>query len=201
MKAILYILFMTFVSSGIPTEQMPQSQRAIKQSDTMERTVILIRHAKSSHDNPELRDFDRPLNPRGYRDAPFMGEKLKEKGENIDLIIASPSQRTTETIHLICKQIGYPIDQIHWDRSVYLSTSENLKRIIRSLDDSIKTVAIVGHNPSMTMTANALQSNEEIENVPTTGIVSVRFNAKTWKEALLTQGKLDYFIYPKKYSK
>lgn len=180
--------------------ESPKTTHTLLEENTL-RTVVLIRHAKSSHENPEWLDIERPLGPRGYNDAPFMGEKLKEKGINFDLIIASPSQRTTETIHLICKEIGYPVDNIIWDSSVYLSSSENLINIIRELDNGINTVGIVGHNPSMTEMANSLQKNEKIENVPTTGIVSVSFAIENWADLKLKKGKLNYFIYPKKYKK
>jgi phosphohistidine phosphatase len=165
------------------------------------RTVVLIRHAKSSHTNPEWQDFERPLGERGYRDAPFMGQKIFEKGIKFDLIIASPSQRTTETIQLICKEIDYPVEKVLWDQSVYLSSTENLLTILRNLDDTIKTVGIVGHNPSMTETANTLQKKEKIENVPTSGIVSVSFSLENWSDLNPNKGKLNFFIYPKKYTK
>src|SRR3972149_8202033 len=72
------------------------------------KTIILVRHAKSSWKNPRLDDFERPLNKRGRRDAPLMGEKLKERQILPDLILSSPAKRARKTADLIAKAIGYP---------------------------------------------------------------------------------------------
>ncbi|OFZ06856.1 MAG: hypothetical protein A3D92_04650 [Bacteroidetes bacterium RIFCSPHIGHO2_02_FULL_44_7] len=166
----------------------------------IERTVVLIRHAKSSWDNPDLADFDRPLNERGHTDAPFMATQLALQGLHFDAIIASPSKRTTETLSNIVQELKYPDNKIVWDSSIYHSSTENLLQILRELDDSIKTVALVGHNPSMTSLANYLQSDTLIENVPTCGIVRVRVNLSKWAELQHQKAQLEFFIYPKKFN-
>ena len=200
MTILGYFLLVPTLLFNNDVETAAHKKQTVELTETV-RTVVLIRHAKSSHENPEWIDFERPLDERGYRDAPFMGQKIFEKGIEFDLIIASPSQRTTETIQFICKEIDYPIEKILWDESVYLSSSENLLKIIRNLDSDIKTVAIVGHNPSMTETANILQKTEKIENVPTSGIVSVSFSLKDWSDLKPKKGKFNFFIYPKMYAK
>ena len=78
------------------------------------KTIILVRHAKSSWKNPRLDDFERPLNKRGRRDAPLMGEKLKERQILPDLILASPAKRARKTADLIAKAIGYPRKNIQF---------------------------------------------------------------------------------------
>lgn len=199
MKSIALLLFLPYFLFNTDVEHTSLQNNLSMTSNETTRTIVLIRHAKSSWDHPELSDIQRPLGERGIKDAPLMGQKLKEKKITFDLIIASPSQRTRETIRAICKEIGYPEDKIVWDSSLYLSSLSNLKRIINELDNSINTVALVGHNPCTTSAVNAFQSDEIIDNVPTTGIVSISFCCETWKKVFEKNGHLNYFIYPKKY--
>ena len=79
----------------------------------MERTLILIRHAKSSWNNPLHSDFDRPLNERGNHDAPLMGKKLKLLNIIPDLIVASSAKRTRQTAKLIAEKVGYDVDDLN----------------------------------------------------------------------------------------
>lgn len=171
--------------------------------DTMEttRTVVLIRHAKSSWDDPKLDDFDRPLEERGLRDAPVMAAKLAEYNLPIDLVIASPSRRTTQTLEYFRSKLKIPDNRIIWDSTIFHSSTANLLRILTSLDDSIHHVVLVGHNPSMTDLANTLQSDTLIENVPTCGIVHVGGDWQNWSAIRNEKGKLQFFIYPKFYEK
>ncbi len=186
----LTILF-TFLSLYFTTqtvEPMPASES---------RTIVLIRHAKSSWDDPTLRDFDRPLNDRGYSDAPFMGKQLAMHGLHFDRVIASPSKRTTQTLQYVSKEAGIRESIITWDSTVFHSTAENLLRLLENLDPSVHTVAVVGHNPSMTQLANLLQSDTLIDNVPTCGMVAVNYQLSSWSELRNSKGKLDFYIYPK----
>lgn len=166
-------------------------------SNNDERTLYLIRHAKSSHDNPELDDFDRPLAERGLNDGPLMGKRLQKLGVKPDLIVSSPSRRTIQTMELICKEIDYDTSLIRWDQSIYLSSLENMISKIRAVDDQHKTVFFCGHNPSMTETANFLQKDSLIENVVTTGIVAIKFRC-SWSEIKEGSGQFLFFDYPKK---
>lgn len=169
-------------------------------TETM-RNIVLIRHAKSSWDNPNLADFDRPLGERGLKDAPDMAKELAKYQLPIDLVIASPSRRTTETLAYFSTALRIPDNKIVWDSTVYHSGTENLMRLISNLPDSIHYVVVVGHNPSMTDFANALESDTLIENVPTCGIVHVSGNWPSWQDIRKKKGKLELFIYPKGISK
>lgn len=188
-KSLLYLLFCLLTQTQLP---VPMEN---------ERTIVLIRHAKSSWDNPDLADFDRPLNDRGFTDAPLMGKQLALQGLRFDAIIASPSKRTTQTLSFLLKEIKFPESKIVWDSSIFHSSSDNLIHILQSLDPSVKTVALVGHNPSMTDLANYLQSDTLIENVPTCGIVCVRAELPAWSDLQHQKAKLEFFIYPKGISK
>jgi phosphohistidine phosphatase len=161
------------------------------------KTLYLIRHAKSSWDFPQLSDFERPLNRRGLRDAPFMGLLLRERGILPDLLLASPSSRTLMTAHFIADSMGYPPDQIATNHAIYECNSPTLLSIIQHLDDSLSSAALFCHNPAITDMANYL-SGKSIDNVPTCGTVSIDFQVSSWQHIESGKGEFNFFLYPKK---
>lgn len=160
--------------------------------------IYLIRHAKSDWNNPKLSDFNRPLNKRGKRNAPFMGQKLNELTPNLDLIIVSPAKRALQTVKAICKEINYNESEIRFDESVYHSSYQNLNKIINDLDNNINTIALVGHNPGLTNFSNYL-TNNYIDNIVTCGIVKIEFDIDNWNEIIEGLGTKVFYIYPKMY--
>ena len=163
------------------------------------RQLILIRHAKSSWSNPSLDDFDRPLNKRGKRDAPFMAKLLSEKKIYPDIIISSPAKRTKLTGLEFANQLGIGSDEIQWNNKLYLASLTTLFKILKQVDNNIKTVFLFGHNPGLTELQNFL-CKEEIDNIPTCGIVSIKTDKK-WCEISSKDFELDFFEFPKKYFK
>lgn len=112
------------------------------------KTLILLRHAKSGWDDPELRDFDRPLNAKGVRAAVMMGRKAAADGLKPDRIIASPAVRVTQTLEGFREGAG-DLPEPEWDRRIYLSSSATLLDIIRETDAKVDTLMMVGHNPGL----------------------------------------------------
>lgn len=163
------------------------------------RKLILVRHAKSSWDNPDLDDFDRPLNKRGKRDAPFMAKLLAEKKVKPDLIISSPALRTKITAKEIAKETGYDKEKIIWNEKFYLASLSKLLNEISNVDQNVQSLLIVGHNPGLTDLQNFL-CNYEIDNIPTCGIVCMKTN-KAWADVNAKDFQLEFFEYPKKYFK
>lgn len=163
------------------------------------KAIYLIRHAKSDWNNPNLSDFDRPLNKRGKRDAPFMGKKLNSLTPNIDLIIASPAKRALETVKAICPEIDYSFDNIQFDESVYHSSYNNLNSIVNNLNNELNSIALVGHNPGLTNFSNYLTDNY-IDNIVTSGIVKIELDIDNWNEIVEGVGSKVFYIYPKMYN-
>ena len=164
------------------------------------KTLYLVRHAKSSWKDESLKDFDRPLNKRGQRDAPFMGEKLKEQKIKPDVIIASPAKRAKLTAKVLAKKIGFDADEIKWKKKIYDAFTEDLLEIIRGQKSEIDSLMIVGHNPELTSLSNYL-TDFRIYNIPTTGISCIRFYCDTWEEIQPKSGEQVFFDYPKRYFK
>lgn len=163
--------------------------------------LVLVRHAKSSWDNPEMNDFDRPLNERGVKNAPRMGKRLKEKGIVPDLMLSSPAVRALVTCQEIAKKLGYADEKIKTDKRIYHASEDQLLAVVKELKDHDKddeeVVMIFGHNPGLTDFANALL-DEDIENIPTCGVIVATLDIDHWKDAHFGCGELDFFDYPKR---
>ncbi len=160
------------------------------------RTLYLIRHAKSSWDNPGLRDFNRPLNDRGLRDAPRMAQLLANRGVRPDLLVSSPAKRALTTAQFFAAAFQYADAAIQREESIYESLPHDLLRLISQLPDEARTVLLFGHNPTFTEVANRF-SEELIENVPTCGIVQIESSADRWNTLFEGNAKVMSCFFPK----
>ena len=160
------------------------------------KTLYLIRHAKSDWSNPFLSDFNRPLNKRGEKNAPFMGKLLASKKVMPDLIISSPANRAKTTAKKIAKKINY-MQNIVFEESIYEANSNDLENLIKKLDNKYNKIFLVGHNPSFNIFTSSFV--DFYENIPTCGIVQLEFDINNWDEINSKNAKLVSFEYPKKY--
>lgn len=158
--------------------------------------LYLIRHAKSSWSDLSLSDFDRPLNKRGKRDAPFMGSRLAAFTQRPETIVSSPAKRARATARIIGSQIGFSKKDITLIKKLYTFSSEPLFDVIRKTEDAVSTLALVGHNHGLTECAELLTS-KLLGNVPTCGIVLIEFPLLSWNMVEAGKGKLLLFDYPK----
>ena len=162
------------------------------------KTLYLVRHAKSSWDDPYLDDFERPLNDRGKNDAPRMGKRLKEREIHPNLMLSSPAKRALSTARRMAKIFGYPKEAIRTDKKMYHASEEGILSVIKNLNDKHDSVMVFGHNPGLTEFANALSDADEVTaNIPTCGIVAFLLAINSWKELSWKNGKLLFFDYPK----
>ena len=161
------------------------------------KTLYLVRHAKSSWNNANLSDHDRPLNGRGERDAPLMGKRLRRRKPQPTIIIASSAVRAETTATLLAEAIGYPTSELKIDARLYGAEPNDVVSIIRELDNAIDCAMLVGHNPTFTDLINTL-GGCEIDNVPTCGMAVLTFPIENWAKISQVQGELLDFEYPKK---
>jgi len=154
------------------------------------RTLYLVRHAKSSWKDFSLDDFDRPLNKRGKRDAPFMAQKLLEMGEKPDIIISSPAKRARKTAKHFAQTLDVPLVL---DERLYEAHTSDFETVSKEAFEAYNSVMLVSHNPGLTM-FNDVISNKPIFNIPTTGIVSIALQSLD-----PLQGKQRFFLYPKQF--
>ncbi len=162
--------------------------------------LYLVRHAKSSWNNAQLRDFDRPLNNRGKRDAPFMGKLMKEKGIKPDLIFSSPAKRAYNTAEYFADELICSKEKIIKDNNLYEASVTDILKVLLNVEDAIETLMLFGHNPGLTDVSNFI-SDKQIENIPTSAVVSLILKVKRWDELDENACTFDFFEYPKKYFK
>ena len=144
------------------------------------KTLFLVRHAKSSRDDPSLPDRDRPLDERGKQEAPMMGKRLAKRKVKPDLLVSSPALRALTTAQLIAEEIGYKRKDIVADDRLYGSSPDELLAIIRALDKKLDQVMLVGHNPEFSELAHRLSS--KIAEMPTSAVAEFSFDTKAWSE-------------------
>jgi phosphohistidine phosphatase len=160
--------------------------------------LYIIRHAKSSWDNMDLRDLDRPLNDRGLKDAPRMGKRLKERGVHPDLMISSPAVRALETCRVFANELGYPQDEIKIDKRLYHAAEEQLLTVVKDCRkfQDVGVLLVIGHNPGLTEFVNRLL-DDAIDNIPTCGIVAGELNIQSWEDVSWGCGEREFFETPK----
>jgi phosphohistidine phosphatase len=158
------------------------------------KTLLLLRHAKSSWDEPSLSDFDRPLAPRGKRDAPRIGKALSERGPLPDLAISSPAARTRATIKAVMASARLEAE-LQVEESVYGASSAELIRLIRQLPGEKECVMIVGHNPGLEDLVERL--TRKPERMPTAALACIEFQIAGWEGVDDGAGKLVWLLTPK----
>jgi phosphohistidine phosphatase len=158
--------------------------------------LVLIRHSKSSWDDPFLTDHARPLSERGIQNAPEMGRRLKEKAIKPDLIICSDAVRTQETAILIATAIGYPFSKIHFSSQLYHASAAEILKSIRQVASDVEVLFVIGHNPGF----NDLmwKMHGTLDNLPTTGIFAVQSAVDSWKHFEPKNTVRWFEDYPKK---
>jgi phosphohistidine phosphatase len=160
--------------------------------------LILMRHGKSSWDDPDLPDFHRPLNKRGKRDATVMARRLHDLQERPDLILASSAERAISTARIVADEIGFPKKKIVRRKVLYLASSGKLLDVLQTINNSINRVFLFGHNPGLTSLGNHL-ANLNIDNIPTCGFVCLNLAVESWADLSQGCGSLIYFEFPKRH--
>lgn len=161
------------------------------------KTVILLRHAKSDWSNPEFADHQRPLNPRGQRNAPEMGERMKSFPDyKPQLIKVSNAIRTRQTMELFAPAAGWDEVDLLVKDWLYLASKQEYIKSIEKLHDELDSICYCGHNPTVTDVVNYF-TEVDIPNIPTCGIAVITFNVDSWKLVSQNSGKLVHYDYPK----
>ncbi len=160
------------------------------------RILYLVRHAKSSWSHPELADRERPLNKRGHASAPMMGQRLHDRGIQLERLITSPALRALTTARYLAEEIDFPADRIETDGLLYFSGVDTMLEIVQQQDPSLNTLMLTGHNPDMTSVLNFL-SGYQTDNMPTCAIATIGFD-RQWSEVGRGSGQLLDYDFPKK---
>jgi phosphohistidine phosphatase len=159
------------------------------------KTLLLVRHAKSSWDTPGLSDFERPLNERGKKDAPEMAQRVKDK-LRVDLFVSSPAKRAKRTARIFAEIFGVDKDDMVLVDELYLAGTETFRAVVAKLSDEYQTIALFSHNPGITQYANTL-SNVRVDDMPTCAVYAVQAACQNWNEFNDAEKQFLFFDYPK----
>ncbi len=160
------------------------------------KTLLIVRHAKSSWDSAGISDIDRPLNDRGKRDAPAMAKRLIKAGVAIDRFVSSPAKRARQTAEHFIHVFGKKDKEILFIPELYHASMPTFTDVVGTLDNGDETVALFSHNPGITAFVNSL-TEVRLDNMPTCAIFAVKGDAERWSEFLSAGRQFWFFDYPK----
>lgn len=158
--------------------------------------LYIVRHGKAISDYFEISDIDRPLKEKGIVDGLNMANRLLSKEIMPEKIISSSAIRAFHSASIFCRAFDISVEKIQIEEPFYLSGTSTLLDLIMNTENSIKSLMIFGHNPTFTDLANHFL-NKQIDNMPTTGVVGIRFNTKSWSELNIEKVESSFFDYPK----
>lgn len=162
--------------------------------------LLLVRHAKSDWNHPNLSDHDRPLNERGKKDVVRIAKYLADKSEKPAVIYASTANRATETARSIAEILNYDLTEIRREQILYNSSCEDYLDLIAEIDDQFESAMIVGHNPIMEELVSLLTSgnyyNDEVY-MSTCAVASLGLTRSQWAHSKPGLWELEWFISPK----
>ena len=161
------------------------------------KTVLLLRHAKSSWSNPKLPDFDRTLNERGRAAAKKMGKYMLKHKLRPDLVLISPAVRVRETADLLLKSAELRIE-LRQDERIYQAGPQRLAEVISTIDEEKKSVLLIGHNPGLEELLLLLTDHDE--QMPTASLAKIKIDVKTWSEVIAEKGILEWLVKPRELS-
>ncbi|MBC7901957.1 MAG: histidine phosphatase family protein [Gemmatimonadaceae bacterium] len=161
------------------------------------KTLLIVRHAKSSWDSDTVSDFDRTLNERGKKDAPMMGARLLERNIAIDEFVASPAKRARKTAELFIEAMNEDSGKLRFEETLYHAPRDLFYEVISRFYDDSECVAIFSHNPGITDFVNSLTSTFRTDNMPTAGVAAVTAAIDHWKDFADASKTFLFFDYPK----
>ncbi len=162
------------------------------------KTLLFVRHAKSSWKNADLSDMERPLNKRGERDAPQIGVFLKKQGIKADLMISSPANRAFTTAKIIADKLNYPQAEILQHQNLYVFTYHiaSIIEIIKTIDNKHENVLLFGHNPTFSALAYYF-SNRFTTELPTCAAICFQFDVESWYDISKENTAYLFHVFPK----
>jgi phosphohistidine phosphatase len=158
------------------------------------RTLYLLRHAKSSWHDENLRDFDRPLKKRGRDAAELVGRLIAAENLGDVLVVSSPAVRARETTEIMLRSSGVRAE-LRFDPQIYDADLESLLSVLRRIEDEKQTVILVGHNPGMEALLRFLTG--ETRAMPTAALAKISFDSSSWKSLNDGEGHLAWLVTPK----
>ncbi|HYG19515.1 MAG TPA: histidine phosphatase family protein [Ohtaekwangia sp.] len=161
----------------------------------MARYLYLLRHAQSVERQPNERDHDRELTPRGAQEAMMLGAHLQKRGAMIDVILSSTAERAKATANLVGEMLKFDMEKIFLHEELFDASTRTFFQFLSQLSDDYQSVMCVGHNPAISYVAEYL-TRAEIGDIFPTGLAVIQCNVQSWKELSQGTGELTDYIHP-----
>jgi phosphohistidine phosphatase len=158
------------------------------------KTLYIMRHAKSCWADANLSDFERPLNERGIKTAPFMGRLMAKKNFQPEIILSSPAARAKQTAMMV-KKAGSMKAEIRYDERIYEASPLRLMEIVSEIENIVESILLVGHNPGFEGLVKFLTG--EFQPMPTAALAVVDLKIDDWKSIYPECCSLRELIRPK----
>ena len=151
--------------------------------------LAVLRHAKSSWDEPNNDDFDRPLNERGWAAARRMGRELRQRQMRFDLCLASPAARVRETLDGLAETYGPFLFPVRFEPEIYLADSATLMELVHGIPETIEAPLLVGHNPGLERLIQRLTRDDQaglrervVQKFPTAALAVIELPKSRWSD-------------------
>ncbi|MBI4617050.1 MAG: histidine phosphatase family protein [Planctomycetes bacterium] len=162
------------------------------------KTLLVLRHGKSSWQDPFLADPDRPLKKRGKRAAKKMGEEIRRRALLPELVLSSKAKRARQTAKRAAEAMGYEGEVLR-EKDLYFTSAKKHLDVIAGLDDRHSRVLLVGHNPDLEDLVEKLTG--ESPALPTAALAAIELAIDAWKDVAPGKGTLSFLVKPKELGK
>ena len=159
------------------------------------KTLLLLRHAKSSWKDTSVKDFDRPLNQRGLKAAPAIGRLMRKRKLQPELVLSSPAERARQTTQLVLEAAGLKTE-VRYDERIYEASAARLFEIVSQIDEEGGMVMMVGHNPGFEELLEALTG--EARGLSTAALACIELDSEKWSKVKAGENQLAWLVKPKK---
>lgn len=157
------------------------------------KTIYIARHAKSSWRNTQIIDVDRPLKSSGIIALQKIAERLKESEPELDAIYTSPAVRAAHTTLIHARYLNFPENRIEIRNSIYRQGKEGIYELVKSVENNLNAIMVVGHDPSLTHFINDFLTIP-LEKMQTSSVMKIELNAENWSQIRFAEVKqLIYF--------
>lgn len=159
------------------------------------KTLLLLRHAKSSWKDAGAGDFERPLNQRGLKSAPLVGKLIRKQKLKPDLVLSSPAERARQTAQLVLESAELNME-LRYDERIYEAGAARLLEIVSQIEDSADSAVLVGHNPGLEELLEVLTG--EARRLSTAALACIELHVEKWSKVRAGTGRLEWLAKPKK---
>ena len=141
-----------------------------------------MRHANAQWKDPQIADFERPLNRRGTSEAETMARRLSELGLIPELLIASSALRTQQTADIVARELGIAARQVRREEGLYLAAPDDILKVIHATGPRVHHLMLIGHNPGISEAGRLFAPELGKHELATAAIYSLTFDARSWVE-------------------